>query len=83
MGNLPVTVIARRITENAVANSGPLTEQDWLRGQKALLGISSHSTFVMAQTDLHDIQFHEPELIVSQVRKMVESVRAGRSAMAP
>lgn len=83
MGNLPVTVIARRITENAAANSGPLAEQDWLRGQKALVGRSSNSTFVMAQTDLHDIQFHEPELIVSNVRKMVESVRPVRPPMAP
>ncbi len=79
LGHLPVAVISRRITEQPSNNSAALSDQDWLKGQKALPGISSNSTFVMAQTDIHDIQFHEPELIVSAVRQMVESVRAGRS----
>ena len=76
LGAMPVAVISRRIEERTSANETGLTDQDWLRGQKALPEISSNSTFVMAQTDIHDIQFHEPELIVNAVRRMVESVRA-------
>jgi hypothetical protein len=77
LGHLPVTVISRHIVERPSTNSLILTDQDWLRGQKALPGISSKSTFIMARTDIHDIQFHEPELVVNAVRQMVESVRAG------
>jgi pimeloyl-ACP methyl ester carboxylesterase len=78
LGNLPVTVISRHITERQSTNSPVLTEQDWLRGQKALPGISSNSTFIMAQTAIHDIQFHEPGLIIDAVRQSVESVREKR-----
>ena len=76
LGNLPVTVISRHIIEKPATNSPILTDQDWLRGQKALPGISNDSTFIMAHTDIHDIQFHEPELVINAVRQMVESVRA-------
>ena len=78
LGNLPVTVISRHIAESPATNSLLLTDQDWLRGQKALPGISSHSTLVVAHTGVHDIQFQEPELIVNAVRQMVESVRTNR-----
>jgi hypothetical protein len=76
LGNLPVTVISRHIVEKPATNSPGLTDQDWLRGQKALPQISSNSTFIMAHTEIHDLQFHEPELILNAVREMVESVRA-------
>lgn len=76
LGNLPVTVISRHIVERPATYSTGLTDQDWLRGQKALPQISSNSTFIMARTDVHDIQFHEPEQVVSAIRRMVESVRA-------
>jgi pimeloyl-ACP methyl ester carboxylesterase len=75
LGNLPVAVISRHIVERPSTDSLALTDQDWLRGQKALPQISSNSTFIMAHTDIHDLQFHEPELIVNAVRQMVGSVR--------
>jgi pimeloyl-ACP methyl ester carboxylesterase len=75
LGNLPVAVISRHIVESPATNSLALTDQDWLQGQKALPQISSNSTFIMARTDIHDLQFHEPELIVNAVRQMVGSVR--------
>jgi hypothetical protein len=70
-----VAVISRHIVERPSTDSLALTDQDWLRGQKALPQISSNSTFIMAHTDIHDLQFHEPELIVNAVRQMVGSVR--------
>jgi len=76
LGTMPVSVISRRIEEHSSTNSTGLTDQDWLKGERALPGISSNSTFVMAHTDIHDIQFHEPELIINTVRQLVESVRA-------
>jgi pimeloyl-ACP methyl ester carboxylesterase len=78
LGRLPLTVISRHIIEMPSTNSLILTDQDWLRGQKALPGISSNSTLIMARTAIHDIQFHEPELIVHAARQMVESLRAGQ-----
>lgn len=82
LGALPVAVISRRIEESSSTNSTVPSDQDWLRGQKALPAISRNSTFIMAHTEIHDIQFHEPELIVNAVREMVESVRA-RQARQP
>jgi hypothetical protein len=78
LGNLPVTAISRHIIETPATNSPLLTDQDWLRGQLALPRISSNSTFILAQTEVHDIQFHQPELIVDAVRHTVDSVRAAR-----
>jgi pimeloyl-ACP methyl ester carboxylesterase len=79
LGAIPVAVISRRIEEHGLSNIGGLTDQDWLKGQKALSGISSNSTFVMAQTEIHDIQFHQPELIVNTVRRMLDSARKARA----
>jgi hypothetical protein len=78
LGYLPLTVISRRIVDAPSTNPSGLTDQDWLKGQRALPGISSNSTFIMAQTDIHDIQFREPGLIIDAVRREVESVRAKR-----
>lgn len=80
LGALPVAVISRRIEENSLTNPAALLEQQWINGQKALAGISSNSTFVVAKTSIHDIQFHEPALIVNSIRQMVESVRMARTA---
>ena len=78
LGNLPLTVVSRRIVDAPSTNTPGLTDQDWLRGQRALPGISSNSTFIMAQTDIHDIQFHEPGLIIDAVRREVELAREKR-----
>jgi len=75
LGSLPVTVISRRIQENTSTNAAPLNDQNWLRGQRALPGISTRSTFITASTYFHDIQFHEPQTIIDAVRHTVEMAR--------
>jgi pimeloyl-ACP methyl ester carboxylesterase len=73
IGNIPLVVISRdpnrpRISGNDVAN-----EQRWARLQADFLGMSSNSSHVIAEGSGHAVPLERPEVIVEQVRKLIEA----------
>lgn len=77
LGDLPVTVMTTQLDPARATNGAWVGGPDWLKAQHALTNISHQSRFIVADTTEHDIQFHRPDQIVSAVREMVASLRAG------
>lgn len=76
LGDMPVTVISRRIE----ATDNGLGQQWWLRGQKGLLTISNKTKSILAKSSDHGFPMAEPELVVQAVREMVENLRSNRDS---
>ena len=73
VGNPLLTVIARAENTDDVAR-----EADWQRLQFSLLELSEDSRLIHSVSSDHDIHLVEPQIVVEQIRLVVDNVRASR-----
>ena len=77
LGDLPVTVITHGIPIDLTSmgmtqeQSGKL-ENIWQTQQKQMLDLSTNSSLTIAEKSGHLIMIDEPELVIKEVKKMVE-----------
>ena len=84
LGDLPLVVITAGIDtwdEGFPVAVAAALEQDWHRLQRELVALSTRSRHVIAAESDHVIQEGQPELVVAEIYRLVELVRAehGRS----
>lgn len=77
LGEIPVTVISRRIAESSTGDKQAAQQREWAESQRALLKISDRSRLIIANTDNHCIQYHDPKTIVQAVREMTRIRASG------
>jgi hypothetical protein len=89
LGDLPLTVISRNPGSSGFPNMPPLPaetaarlSQIWQDMQTELMGLSTHSTRVMAAHAGHMIPAEEPQPIIDAIRGLVTEVR-GRTGETP
>lgn len=82
LGDLPLLVISRdpgRRPDSPRDRVIPEVEQHLLNRQKQLAQLSSDSRFVIATGSGHGIAQQRPELVVEELRRLVEDIRGTRS----
>ena len=77
LGDLPVTIITHGIPID-ITSIGMTKEQSdkleniWQTQQKQMLDLSTNSSLTVAEKSGHSIMIDEPELVIKEVKKMVE-----------
>jgi pimeloyl-ACP methyl ester carboxylesterase len=77
LGGLPLVVLT--CTGSEFMPGVPPIEgfsEMWLRMQRTLLALSSHSSQILAEGASHFVQFEQPEVVVRAVLQVVDAVRA-------
>ena len=80
VGDKPLVVITHGLRnmfinrDGATAGQAEAAEDMWIDLQRGLSELSSNSRFVVAERAGHLIQFDQPELIVEEVRRLVENL---------
>lgn len=73
----PLVVISRDPNRSGVTNRS--AEQRWAQLQQDLTKFSTHATRVIATGSGHGIPLDQPDVVVDQVREIVDSLRANPS----
>lgn len=82
LDDLPLLVISRdpdRQPDGPRDRVVPAVEQRLIASQKKLARLSSNSRFVIAKGSGHGIAQQRPDLVIEEIRKLVEEVRATSS----
>ncbi len=86
LGDIPLVVITAGIDtwdEGVPMDVAAELEQDWQRLQRELVALSTRSRQVLATESDHSIQDCQPELVVAEIHRLVELVRAERRLSRP
>jgi pimeloyl-ACP methyl ester carboxylesterase len=80
LGNLPLTIIAAGIPMDSTLlgmtkEQGDKLDNIWKRQQKQMMDLSSNSSFTIAEKSGHAIMIDEPELVIKEVKLMVEKTQ--------
>ena len=77
LGNLPLIVIRRgeSTNEKIPGISSQEIDQKWQEAQTLLSKLSANSDLVVATSSGHNIEMSQPDLIVSEISRVVQSVR--------
>jgi pimeloyl-ACP methyl ester carboxylesterase len=79
LGRIPLTVISQG-TKSITETPGLSKKENlalhkiWLEEQKEMVHLSSKSRFVIAEESGHDIAIDQPELVVNEIRALIERV---------
>jgi pimeloyl-ACP methyl ester carboxylesterase len=82
LGDIPLTVISRGVPLPLPAGlpaglTTPVVEEAWAESQERLAELTPAAVHVVAHHSSHYVMFSQPELIIDQVRRVVDAVRAG------
>ena len=81
VGDKPLVVITHGLRnmfidrDGATAGQAEAAEDMWIDLQRGLGELSSNSRFVVAERAGHIIQFDQPELIVEEVQRLIETLK--------
>lgn len=79
LGALPVRIIARGLPQDYAAvgidaETGAELERIWQDGQRRMLTLSTDSALVVAEHSGHLVPAEQPEIIVAQVRELLDDI---------
>jgi hypothetical protein len=75
LGDTPLVVLTRGKQEYPDTEEGRQLNEDRKRMQLDLLKLSRNSKQIIAPTSGHHIQLDDPELVITAIRQVVDSVR--------
>ena len=77
LGDIPLVVLTagNRDVSPLPANIAERLNQVAVEMQQELMGLSSNSTYVIAEESGHGIQKDQPDLVIKAIRQVVEQVR--------
>jgi pimeloyl-ACP methyl ester carboxylesterase len=80
---MPLAVLTHGIPEGPPGVERDIAERVWARLQDELAALVPGADHVVARRSGHDIQHTQPGLVLTEIRKVVAAVRAGRTRLLP
>jgi pimeloyl-ACP methyl ester carboxylesterase len=80
---MPLVVISHGVPEGAPGEERRISERVWQELQAELAAMMPGSDHVIARRSGHDIQHTQPGLVLREIRRVMDAVRAGRETLNP
>jgi pimeloyl-ACP methyl ester carboxylesterase len=68
LGDTPVIVVSRGLSDTLPGTSHSAEEAEWRALQRDLLALSRQSVHVIAERSGHDVHVHQPEVVVGAIK---------------
>ena len=78
---MPLAVISHGIPEGAPGPEQQIMERVWQRLQDELAAAQPGADHVVARRSGHDIPHTQPRLVLSEIHKVVQAIRAGHHTL--